>query len=185
MSLPGLIFAFVPCLLPSAGPFVAPRCRSLSSADQATHNFTGKAGSYTADFLICLLGIASFLLPIILFVCSFKYFLRPGFTINTNRSVGFLFFVLSFAGLMAILISGSVTLYGESLKNGTGGLIGVSIVEFLRIYFNVAGTYIILFLIFVVALTFMVEFSIVSVTENIPICCARYSLFAKTVFHLL
>lgn len=149
----------------------------LSSVDQATHNFTGKAGSYTADFLIWLLGIASFLLPIILFVCSFEYFLRPGFTINTNRSVGFLFFVLSFAGLMAIIISGSVTLYGESLKDGTGGLIGVSIVEFLRISFNVAGTYIILILIFVVALTFMVEFSIVSVTGKI-------SQFAVALFIL-
>ena len=140
---------------------------SLIASGQATHNFTGKAGSYTADSLIRLLGVASFLLPLILLVCSFKYFLRPEFTINAHRSVGFLFFVLSFAGIMAILISGSVTIYGESLKNGTGGLIGVSIVDFLRIYFNVAGTYIILFLIFVVALTFMVEFSIVSVTERI------------------
>lgn len=138
----------------------------FDSTVQTTHNFTGKAGSYTADFLIWLLGIASFLLPVILFICSFQYFLRPEFTISTHRSVGFLFSVLSFSGIMAILISGSITLYGESLKDGIGGLIGVSIVGLLRIYFNAAGTYIILFLIFVVALTFMVEFSIVSVTER-------------------
>lgn len=68
---------------------------------------------------------------------------------------------------MSLLISGSVTLYGESLTNGTGGLIGVFIVRMLRQYFNVAGTYIILFLIFVIALTFMVEFSMVSVTGKI------------------
>ena len=91
--------------------------------------------------------------------------------------MGFLFFVLSFAGLMAILFSGSVTVYGESLKNGTGGLLGVSIVEFLRISFNVAGTYIILILIFVVALTFMVEFSLVSLTE-------RISQFSAALFNL-
>ena len=163
MSLPGLIFAFVSCLLPSAGPFVY----HFVVSGQATHNFTGKAGSYTADSLIRLLGISSFLFPFILLACSFQYFLRPAFTINTRRVVGFLFFVLSFAGLMAILFSGSVTVYGESLKNGTGGLLGVSIVEFLRISFNVAGTYIILILIFVVALTFMVEFSLVSLTERI------------------
>jgi S-DNA-T family DNA segregation ATPase FtsK/SpoIIIE len=137
------------------------------SSGQATHNFTGKAGSYTADSLIRLLGIASFLLPLILFVCSFKYFLKLEFTINTSRALGFLFFVLSFAGIMSILISGSVTVYRESLNNGTGGFIGVSIVELLRIYFNAAGTYIILFLIFIVALTFMVDFSIVSVTGRI------------------
>jgi S-DNA-T family DNA segregation ATPase FtsK/SpoIIIE len=149
----------------------------LVASGQATHNFTGKAGSYTADSLIRLLGIASFLLPLMLLFCSFKYFLSPDFTVNTHRAVGFLFFVLSFAGIMAILISGSITIYGESLKNGTGGLIGVSIVSLLRIYFNAAGTYIILFLILVVALTFMVEFSIVSVTE-------RFSQFFVALFTL-
>ncbi len=144
---------------------------------QATHNFTGKAGSYTADSLIRLLGVSSFLFPFILLACSFQYFLRPAFTLNTRRVLGFFFFVLSFAGLMAILISGSITVYGESLKNGTGGLLGVYIVEFLRISFNVAGTYILLILIFVVALTFMVEFSLVSLTE-------RISQFVSALFTL-
>ena len=32
-------------------------------SSQATHNFTGKAGSYTADSLIRLLGISSLLFP--------------------------------------------------------------------------------------------------------------------------
>ena len=157
MSFPGLIFAFVPCFLPSAGPFVYP-C-PINSSGQATHNFTGKVGSYTADSLIRLLGVCLFSFAFhSSVVCSFKYFLRPAFTIHTRRFVGFFFFVLSFAGLMAILFSGSVTVYGESLKNGTGGLIGVFIVEFLRISFNVAGTYIILILIFVVALTSWLNF---------------------------
>jgi S-DNA-T family DNA segregation ATPase FtsK/SpoIIIE len=158
---------------------------------QATHNFTGKAGSYTADSLIRLLGIASFLFPFILLACSFKYFLRPAFTINTKRIVGFLFFVLSFAGLMALLFRGSITVYGESLKNGTGGLIGVSLVDFLRISFNVAGTYIILILTFVVALTFIIEFSIMSVTERITqffaalfnLCKSRISSFVNYVLN--
>jgi S-DNA-T family DNA segregation ATPase FtsK/SpoIIIE len=161
----------------------------LVSSGQATHNFTGKAGSYTADSLIRLLGISSFLFPFILLACSFQYFLRPAFTLNTKRVLGFFFFVLSFAGLMAILFSGSVTVYGESLKNGTGGLLGVSLVEFLRISFNVAGTYIILILIFVVALTFVVEFSLVSVTERISqfvsalytLCKNRISSFVNYV----
>lgn len=146
---------------------------------QATHNFTGKFGSYTADALIRLLGIASLLLPVILFACSFKYFLRPAFTMNTGRSLGFLFFILSFAGIMALIFSGSVTLYGESLKNGMGGLIGVFIGNFLRVYFNVAGTYIILFLILIVSLTFIIEFSIVSVTERFSKSGAAFMIRCK------
>ena len=146
-------------------------------SDQATHNFTGKAGSYTADSLIRLLGVASFLFPFILLACSFQYFLRSEFVIKSKRVIGFFFFVISFAGLMALLISGSVTLYGESLNNGTGGLIGVFLVKILRTYFNVAGTYIILILMMVVTLTFMIEFSLVSLTE-------RGSRFVSALFIL-
>lgn len=144
--------------------------------DHATHNFTGKAGSYTADSLIRLLGAASLLFPLMLFVCSFKYFLSPGFRIGAGRFIGFLFIILSFAGIMALLISGSISLYGESLKNGTGGLAGVAIVGLLRSYFNVAGTYIILFLTFVVSLTFLVDFSMISVTEKISRSGAAFLL---------
>ncbi len=161
------------------------------SGDQAIHNWIGKAGSYTADSLIRLLGAASFLLPAILFVCCFKYFLRPEFTVNTSRVVAFLFFVLSFAGIMALLISGSVKIYGESLTNGTGGLIGVFIVGLLRKYFNVAGTYIILFLIFVVSLIFMAEFSIVFFSGKLSqfsaglfnLCKSRISSFIRFVLN--
>jgi len=38
------------------------------------HNFTGHVGSYAADSLIRLLGLSSFLLPLIFLFCSFKYF---------------------------------------------------------------------------------------------------------------
>ncbi|NMC96209.1 MAG: DNA translocase FtsK, partial [Deltaproteobacteria bacterium] len=146
------------------------------AGDHTTHNFTGKAGSYTADSLIRLLGAASLLFPLMLFVCSFKYFRSSDFRIGTGRLIGFLFFIFSFAGIMALLISGSISLYGESLKNGTGGLTGVAIVGLLRNYFNVAGTYIILFLIFVVSLTFLVDFSMISFTEKISKSGAAFLL---------
>jgi DNA segregation ATPase FtsK/SpoIIIE, S-DNA-T family len=38
---------------------------------QTTHNFTGIFGSYTADSLIRLIGISSFLLPLVFLLCSF------------------------------------------------------------------------------------------------------------------
>jgi S-DNA-T family DNA segregation ATPase FtsK/SpoIIIE len=152
------------------------------AGDQSTHNLTGKFGSHTADSLIRMFGASSFLLPLILFVCSFKYFLRPDFAMNTHRVLGFLFFLLSSAALMALLVSGSITVYGESLKNGTGGLLGVSTVRLLRVYFNTAGTYIILFLIFVVSLTFMVKFSIVSATGKVSQFTAELFSLGKNRF---
>jgi DNA segregation ATPase FtsK/SpoIIIE, S-DNA-T family len=149
------------------------------AGDQTIHNFTGKAGSYTADSLIRMLGIASFLLPFMLFFCSFKYFLRQDFTVTAHRAVGFLFFLVSFAGILALLAGGSIDFRGATLKNGIGGLIGVAVVGLLRIYFNTAGTYILLFLTLVVALTFMFEFSMVSSTGKISQFVAAFFSLCK------
>jgi DNA segregation ATPase FtsK/SpoIIIE, S-DNA-T family len=106
---------------------------------KATHNFIGPVGSYTADSLIRLLGISSFLLPLIFLVCSFQYFLRPEFAINKSTFFGIFFFAVSFAGLIAVVIT-TVTVYGENLR--AGGLIGAAAVRLLLNYFNIAGTYI-------------------------------------------
>nr|MBP7342655.1 DNA translocase FtsK 4TM domain-containing protein [Syntrophaceae bacterium] len=48
----------------------------------ATHNLTGKVGSYTADSLIRLLGGAAFLIPLALLALAFQYFLRPAFDVT-------------------------------------------------------------------------------------------------------
>ncbi len=132
---------------------------------KATHNFTGYIGSYTADSLIRLLGFSSFLLPLILLLCSFKYFLRPSFAIKSGRLFGFFFFVLAFAGLMAIILNDGITIYGETLQ--AGGIIGALIVRLLLYCFNVAGTYIILIFVFIVTLISLVEFSLVSVAQRV------------------
>ena len=129
---------------------------------QSTHNLTGLVGSHTAGWMILLLGVASFLPPIALLALAFQYFLRPDFVVDAKRVFGFLFFTLSCAGLSHALIRGGVTVYGETFKSG--GIIGAGLVRFLQGYFNPAGTYIILIVIFIVALFFIIEFSLVSVT---------------------
>jgi S-DNA-T family DNA segregation ATPase FtsK/SpoIIIE len=131
---------------------------------KATQNFIGPVGSYTADSLIRLLGISSFLLPLILLLCSFQYFLRPEFTVNKSRFFGIFFFIVSFAGIAALIIK-TVVIHGEILK--VGGVVGSASVDLLLNYFNIAGTYILLILILIVSLTFIVEFSLVGVTGKL------------------
>jgi S-DNA-T family DNA segregation ATPase FtsK/SpoIIIE len=132
---------------------------------QVTHNFTGKFGSYIADSLIRLIGVSSFLLPLVFLLCSFIHFFRPEFNIAANRFAGFFFLALSFAGLMSLFVREGFTIYGEQLR--AGGLAGYGIIIFLLTYFNTAGTYIILFLIFIVSLIFTVEFSLVSTSQRL------------------
>jgi S-DNA-T family DNA segregation ATPase FtsK/SpoIIIE len=132
---------------------------------QTTHNFIGIFGSYIADSLIRLLGISSFLLPLVFLLCSFIYFFRPEFNIAANRFLGFFLFALSFAGLLSLFVREGFTVYGEQLR--AGGLAGYAIIRLLLSYFNTAGTYIILFLVFIVSLIFTVEFSLVSTTQRL------------------
>lgn len=141
----------------------------------ATHNLTGKVGSYTADSLIRLLGFASFLIPLALLAGAFNFFLNPSFNLDKSRLGGFFFFTLSLSGLLGALIRGGVTFYGEKLK--AGGHVGTGIVQFLLGYFNPAGTYIILILIFIVSLFFIIEFSLVTVSESFSSLVS--SLFKK------
>jgi S-DNA-T family DNA segregation ATPase FtsK/SpoIIIE len=128
----------------------------------STHNLTGKFGSYTADSIIRMLGISVFLLPLALLACSFHYFLRPAFEVNAPRVIGFLFFTLSCSGLSGILFKNGVSLYGETLR--AGGLLGAGIDRFLLTYFNAAGSYIILIVLFIISLYFIIDYSLVSVT---------------------
>ncbi len=144
---------------------------------KATHNFTGYIGSYAADSLIRLLGFSSFLLPLILLLCSFKYFLRPAFVIKTGRLLGFFFFVLAFAGLMSLIFNSGITIYGETMK--AGGFIGSSIVDLLLYFFNTAGTSIILILIFIVTLISLIEFSLVSVVQRFSQYAIKLITFGK------
>ncbi|MEN6375477.1 MAG: DNA translocase FtsK 4TM domain-containing protein [Smithella sp.] len=124
---------------------------------KAAHNFIGPAGSYTADSLIRLLGISAFFLPLIFLICSFLYFLRTEFNISKSRFLSTIFFLISFAGLMAAIIE-TVIIYGEKLK--IGGFIGAGTAQILFDYFNVAGTYILLIVILIVSLIFMIDFSL-------------------------
>lgn len=132
---------------------------------QVTRNFIGIFGSYVADSLIRLLGASSLLLPLALLLYSFIYFLRPELNVAAGRFAGFFFFALSFAGLMALFVRNGFTVYGETLR--AGGLAGHLTIRVLLNYFNTAGAYIILFIVFLISLLFTVEFSVVSVTQRL------------------
>ncbi len=128
----------------------------------STHNLTGTFGSYTADSLIRLMGFGVFLLPLVLLVCAFHYFLRPAFEITAPRVAGFIFFTLSCTGLFGALLKSGVAFSGENFR--AGGLIGAGLDRFLLAYFNTAGACIILIVMFVVSLYFIIDYSLVSAT---------------------
>ncbi len=130
----------------------------------STNNWTGIVGSYTARWMIFLLGLASFLLPAASLALAVQFFRRPDFALKAPRVFGFLSLTLSLTALFDALIRGGVTVYGANFPSG--GILGAGLVRFLQSYFNPAGTFILLIAWMMISLFFIIDFSLVSTTEK-------------------
>ncbi len=127
--------------------------------DAPVKNWTGAAGSYTADTLLRLLGVGIGWLPVVLLVAAFRYFREPQFRIGWAVAAGLIGLVFATSSLSGLLL-GNITIYGSSLD--TGGLLGTATAKLLDTHLRLAGSLIILGLILIVALMVQFDFSIVA-----------------------
>ncbi|MDD4997453.1 MAG: DNA translocase FtsK 4TM domain-containing protein, partial [Syntrophales bacterium] len=123
------------------------------------HNWTGAAGSYTADALIRLFGIGILWLPVLLLIASIRFFRTPRFRISASAIIGLAGLVFATSGIFELTI-GKIVFYGIPLH--LGGLLGTVTAGFLDGYLRMAGSLIILGLILIVALMILFDFSVVS-----------------------
>lgn len=128
------------------------------SGDTKTHNLIGAFGSYTADILIRLVGFGAFFLPIVLFVCAYRFFRDPDYEINRAVAGGFCCFLISFSGLMALMLN-QIQLYDRKFR--AGGVIGYGVQTYLNYYFDVVGSYLLVLLVLILSLMMTLDFSLV------------------------
>jgi S-DNA-T family DNA segregation ATPase FtsK/SpoIIIE len=126
------------------------------------HNLIGTFGAYTSDSLFRMIGLSAFFLPVVFFICSFKFFLNGAFRITAPHLGGALLFLLSFSGLSALVVQ-QVYLYQIPLR--AGGLLGEGVQFYLTYYFNLAGTSILLLLMLILAFMLMIHMSLVSLAR--------------------
>ncbi len=127
-------------------------------ADQHTgtvQNVTGPVGAYLASMLFALLGYASYGLIVLM---SWRLFSSAGDTsysskITMIRVIGFVLFILASSGLLAIGDFESAP-QSRKLLFGGGGFTGLNIVQQGVQLFGLFGTYIALFALFLLGLTF-------------------------------
>ena len=129
-----------------------------------TANWVGSAGSYAADSAVRLLGLAAFLIPIVLIVTAFKYFLQDAFEIRPLGILGAVGLIFSVSGLLSLAVQ-QIPLYGTSLR--TGGLVGWSSVHFLSTTFHYTGSYIVFLALLMLSLIVMGNISLVAVAAVI------------------
>ncbi|MBA4421918.1 MAG: cell division protein FtsK [Syntrophus sp. (in: bacteria)] len=127
--------------------------------DAQLRNLTGSVGSYTADTLIKLMGIGIFWLPVLLLAAALGYLREPLFRIGSAAIAGLIGLVFATSGIFALLI-GNIEIYGATLH--AGGLLGKVTVNLLNAYLRLAGSLIILFLIMIIALIILFDFSVMT-----------------------
>jgi S-DNA-T family DNA segregation ATPase FtsK/SpoIIIE len=137
---------------PSLRHFYGPESISI-------RNLTGSVGSYTADTLIWIMGLGIIWLPAMLLVVALRYFREPQFRIGASIAAGTIGLVFATSGLFGLLI-GNVTIYGSPLD--TGGLLGMFTARLLDTHLSLAGSLIVLFLIMIIALMILFDFSLVT-----------------------
>lgn len=127
--------------------------------DAQLHNLTGSVGSYTADTLIKLMGIGIFWLPVMLLVAALGYLREPQFKIGSTTIAGLIGLIFATSGIFGLLI-GNFDIYGISLH--AGGLLGKVTANLLNAYMRLAGSLIVLFLIMIIALMILFDFSVMT-----------------------
>lgn len=134
----------------------------LTDTATAPHNLVGIWGSYTADALFKMLGLAAFLLPPFFLLLAIHRF-RNRSSLSYSEVFSALVLLITFAGLSALLWR-EITVRGISLQ--AGGIIGYIMGMLLIALFNPLGAALILILLSLVSLMLLFDLSLLAVAQK-------------------
>ncbi len=117
-----------------------PSLNSSYTSHSPVQNLGGVIGAYTADALISIFGIASYLVVFVFFVLGSFFFRESPPSLKITK-VFLLFFFLTMTSIFCQLQWKTIPLGGEEIM--AGGLVGTVIAEPLRTYLNPVGAYLV------------------------------------------
>jgi S-DNA-T family DNA segregation ATPase FtsK/SpoIIIE len=143
------------CLI--SAPFY-PNDPSWNSVGQTeTHNWAGTIGANVAATVFQFIGLAGYLLPLLLFAAAWRRFRTAGFHSIWSRLIGLTVLVVAASGLLSI--SGIRPLFDASVQ--PGGLLGAVVAEALISGLNKVGATVILIAIAATGLLLATNFSFI------------------------
>jgi S-DNA-T family DNA segregation ATPase FtsK/SpoIIIE len=143
---------------------------SWNSAGQGvTHNWAGSIGANVAAFLFQAVGVAAYLLPVLLLGAAWRRFRTRSIRAPFFRLLGLLILTLSAAALLSI--SGLRPIFDSSVQ--PGGLVGALISRGLTSGLNTVGATILLIAIAATGLLLATNFSFIDLYQKLA------SLFAE------
>ena len=139
-----------------------PNDPSWNSAGQSeTHNWAGSIGAGVAAGLLQSIGLAAYLLPVLLLATAWRRFRTRSLHAPWSRIAGLLVLVLSAASLLSI--SGLHPLFDASVQ--PGGLLGSIIAQLLAGGLNTVGATVLLAAIAATGVLLVTNFSFVNAYE--------------------
>ncbi|MBN2539614.1 MAG: DNA translocase FtsK 4TM domain-containing protein [Deltaproteobacteria bacterium] len=140
-------------------------------------NYGGLVGSYLSDGMLRVVGMTSYLFPVLLVLLSFKLFLGGKFRMTLSSIFGFVGLVLASSALLAARYS-AISIYGVDLN--AGGLLGKFSLRVLYSGLNQIGADIVLVVILLVSIMITLNVSLVSFVRKLAILLSSALLRFKT-----
>ncbi len=153
----GLVLFFVGCFLwLSLLSYQAqdPSWNTAASSGKPL-NLTGYAGSYVADVLLQVLGLAAFALPILAFLMAWKWIRSDAVEAPGAKLIGSVLFL---ASVSAVLSFSAWHLFDGTIP--AGGALGMLVADYLLASFNTAGAVLLDITTLVVSLYLVSTFSV-------------------------
>ncbi|HEX9445285.1 MAG TPA: DNA translocase FtsK 4TM domain-containing protein, partial [Candidatus Binatia bacterium] len=156
----------------------SPRDRSFNTPSGSLStalNWGGPAGAYTADLLLTVFGLTSYLLPLFLFSVAYGLF-RDSFEKVRATKVG--------GGLLLVWSAATLLSLARSVDAGreAGGLVGEVTAQFLAAFFGRVGAYVIVLPTFLLSVTAVSQNSLLSFAERGRKDLARLNKWAAAAF---
>ena len=153
-----------------------PNDPSWNSAGQAeTRNWAGAIGANVAAFLFQSIGLAAYLLPILLFGAAWRRFKARSIRAPLSRLLGLVVLTLASAALLSI--SGVQPIFDSSVQ--PGGLIGTVISRTLASGLNAVGATVLLVAIAATGLLLATNFSFVELYQKLTALFGERFAFVK------
>ena len=144
-------------------------------------NSAGRIGAWSADLLLTLFGFLAWMVPVILVIKAIKVFRYRHEPDEWNswllliRSMGFILAIASGAALVSLHYHA----FNELLPQGSGGIIGRSVIEQFLPAFNVTGSTLLLMALFLLGVTLYTDLSWFSLMDSVGYWSLRLAVYCK------
>jgi S-DNA-T family DNA segregation ATPase FtsK/SpoIIIE len=131
--------------------------RSLSTDSPELKNLLGSFGSYVSDLLLQIIGLTSYLIPVILILSGISRILgRPAQQRQSLFIISFVLLILSVSSLLTLTFS-----------SHSGGAVGVVSTDLTKQIISTIGSYLLFGTLTLITLMYLIQFSLISLFASV------------------